>query len=47
MSQVRNQEEMELGMTYLNNKDICYNFWSKLRSDNSDARPILKKGRGN
>lgn len=34
MLQVENQEDIELGLTYLNKKDICDNFWSKLRSAN-------------
>ena len=27
--------DIELGLTYLNKKEICDNFWSKLRNDSS------------
>ena len=35
MLQIEKQEDMGLGLTYINTKDICDDFWSKLISDNS------------
>jgi hypothetical protein len=34
MLQVEKQEDIELGLAYLDKKEICNNFWSKLRRDN-------------
>lgn len=34
MLKMDNQNEIELGLTYLNKKEICADFWTKLRSDN-------------
>ncbi len=34
MLQVENQEDIELGLTYLDKKEICDNFWAKLRRGN-------------
>jgi hypothetical protein len=34
MLQVEKQEDIELGLTYLDKKEICNNFWSNLTRNN-------------
>lgn len=33
------EEHTGSGLTYLENKDVCDAFWSKLRSDNNNRMP--------
>lgn len=35
MLRIMEQEDIVLGLAYLDKNEICDNFWSKLRSDNT------------